>query len=455
MDSSPSTELTIHTVSELNLAVRAILDEALEPLWIRGEISNFACPSSKHWYFTLKDAHAQVRCAMFRGKNMSVGFMPENGMEVVILAKAGLYPERGEFQLVAEKMQLSGEGQLQKAFEKMKKKLEAEGLFDPALKKPLPDFPQRVGVVTSPTGAAIRDILSVLARRFPLLEVIIYPTAVQGQQAAAQIVKAIRIANKQNKVDVLMVSRGGGSLEDLWPFNEESVARAIFASQLPVISGVGHETDFTIADYVADVRAPTPSAAAETISPDADALSQELLGYENLLTKLFLRLLQDWSQKIDTLEKSLGHPLTRLKQTEKELKALTNRLTFAQNQYLKHLSHKVHTIAQPLKPSMLLIKVQKLEQKLATLSQQHQQHLSLFLHQRKSRFHEAARSLHIMSPLATLDRGYSITMKQSKVLTSISQTLVGDSLETRLKNGSVTSRVLSIETSSDDGCATQ
>lgn len=449
MDHSLSPDITVHSVSELNLAVRAILDEAFEPLWIRGEISNFACPGSKHWYFTLKDPQAQVRCAMFRGRNMSVGFMPENGMEVVILAKAGLYPERGEFQLVAEKMQLSGEGQLQKAFERMKLKLEQEGLFSPAHKKPLPKYPRKLGVVTSPTGAAIRDILSVLERRFPLLEVVIYPALVQGQQAAADIVKAIQLANKHHSVDVLMVARGGGSLEDLWPFNEESVARAIFASALPVISGVGHETDITIADFVADVRAPTPSAAAETISPDAQALQHELMGYELLLTKLFLRLLQDLSQKIDRLEKALGHPLTQLKHTEKELNALVGRLNFAQHQYFKHLLYKINTALQTIKPSMLALKIQKHEQSILMLSQRHKQAMQLVYQRAKTTFQECARSLHLVSPLATLERGYSITMHHKKVLTNTEPCSIGDTLKTRLSQGTVHSQITSINPEQD------
>ncbi len=298
------TNETIYTVSQLNRAVRDFLEQSFLPLWITGEISNFACPSSGHWYFSLKDAGASVRCAMFAGKNRGLGFKPENGMQIMLKARVSLYEGRGEFQLIAEQMEPAGDGLLQKKFEALKQKLNAEGLFAQEHKKPLPDFPKTIGVVTSPTGAAIRDIITVLNRRFPAIHIIIYPASVQGTQASSEITRAIEIANERNECDVLIVGRGGGSLEDLWPFNEENVARAIFTSRLPVVSAVGHEIDFTISDFVADVRAATPSAAAELVSPDQQSLLHTLARFAERLRHP-LQKLREQMQLLDDLEQRL------------------------------------------------------------------------------------------------------------------------------------------------------
>src|SRR3990167_3374727 len=258
----------IYTVSELNADARALLEGTFDRLWIEGEISNFVAPGSGHWYFSLKDANAQVRCALFKGSQRKINFTPKNGMHVLLRAGVSLYEARGEFQLIADFMEERGEGKLRRAFEILKKKLETAGWFSEEHKKEITEYPQCIGVVTSPTGAAIRDILHVLKRRYPCVPVIIYPTLEQGETAAPAIAKAIHLANQRKECDVLIVARGGGSLEDLWPFNEEVTAKAIYESKLPIISGVGHEIDFTIADFVADVRAPTPSAAAEIAVPD-------------------------------------------------------------------------------------------------------------------------------------------------------------------------------------------
>jgi len=301
---------SIYTVSQFNQAIRAFLEEHIAPIWISGEISNFACPSSGHWYFTLKDATASVHCAFFKPRARGIKFLPENGMHVLLHARASLYEARGEYQLIVDDMEPVGDGLLQKQFEQLKEKLYREGLFDEAHKKPLPLFPNTLGVITSPTGAAIHDILHVLKNRFPLLQIILYPASVQGITAADEIVQAIQTANIKKECDVLIVGRGGGSLEDLWSFNEEKVARAIFKSNIPIISAVGHEIDFTISDFVADVRAPTPSAAAAMASPDQIQLSQTLKHlYQRLYARHPEQILKENIQTIDKLEKNLFRSL--------------------------------------------------------------------------------------------------------------------------------------------------
>jgi len=308
-------ELTtpIYTVSEINREVRSFLENNLAPLWVSGEISNFVCPSSGHWYFTLKDSKASLRCAFFKPHSRGVKIVPENGLQVLLHGSISLYEPRGEYQFIADKIELAGEGILQKTFDQLKEKLLQEGLFDEKHKKPLPSCVQTVGVVTSPTGAAIHDILHVLKNRFPLINIILYPTLVQGFDASNDIVQAIKIANNRQECDVLIVGRGGGSLEDLWPFNEENVARAIFESTIPIISAVGHEIDFTIADFVADLRAPTPSAAAAMVSPDQQILFQQITALQNRLYRNHPRhLLLENQQKLDTCEQFFLKTIKRI-----------------------------------------------------------------------------------------------------------------------------------------------
>ncbi len=315
MDLSESSE--IYTVSQLNREVSVLLEGSLPLLWVEGEVSNFAAPRSGHWYFSLKDATGQVRCAMFRPAARSLDFLPRDGMQVLVRARVTLYEARGDYQLIIDRIEEMGEGKLRRAFEALKNRLAAEGLFDAVHKKPLPVYPQTIGVITSPTGAAIRDILSVLARRYPCATVIIYPAMVQGEQAAATLVEALALANQRAECDILLLARGGGSLEDLWPFNEETVARAIFASHIPVISGVGHETDFTIADYVADLRAPTPSVAAEHATPNIEDLFSSLHQQQRRYVQWIHQYLSRLQQQLTWEKKHLlqCHPLRRL--TEK------------------------------------------------------------------------------------------------------------------------------------------
>jgi exodeoxyribonuclease VII large subunit len=297
-DKSPL-ERVIYSVSQLNDQVKDLLEHSFPPLWVEGEISNFSCPASGHWYLSLKDSQAQVRCAMFRNRNQGLGFQPKNGLQVLARGRPGLYAPRGEFQLILDQIEPAGEGALRRAFELLKQKLQAEGLFDETYKQALPTVPDRIGIITSPTGAALRDILNVLRRRFPLGQVVIYPVPVQGTEAAPAIVRALKTAAERQECDLLVVARGGGSLEDLWAFNEESVARAIHACPLPVVSGVGHEIDFTIADFVADLRAPTPSAAAELVSPDVAEWRTRLL-------RLPAQLAVQQGRRLQQLGQSLG-----------------------------------------------------------------------------------------------------------------------------------------------------
>ncbi len=340
----------IYTVSRLNRDIRLILEGSFPLLWVEGEISNFAAPQSGHWYFSLKDANAQVRCAMFRPQNRRLTLTPKEGLQVMIKARVSLYEGRGEFQLLVEHMEEIGEGKLRQEFEALKKRLFAAGLFDEQHKKPLPLFPNTIGVITSPTGAAIHDILSVLKRRYTMAQIIIYPTLVQGELAASQIATAIQTANRRKECDVLILARGGGSLEDLWPFNEERVAHAIFNSELPIVSGVGHEIDFTIADFVADLRAATPTASAELITPDKNDLLLALSNNEKQLTRLMQQKLKQLQQHTTWLQKDLQqqHPKRRLHEQLQQLDYFEIELVRLQSQLIQTMRGKLDTLTAKL-----------------------------------------------------------------------------------------------------------
>ncbi|EDM58331.1 exodeoxyribonuclease VII, large subunit, partial [Vibrio parahaemolyticus AQ3810] len=330
------TNQNIFTVSRLNAEVRLLLENEMGIVWLVGEISNFSAPVSGHWYLTLKDSRAQVKCAMFRGNNRRVTFKPANGNQVLVKARLSLYEPRGDYQLIIESMQPEGDGRLQQEFEELKMKLAAEGLFAQTNKLPLPEHPKRVGIITSKTGAALYDILDVLKRRDPSLPVVIYPTMVQGDDAAIQIAQAIGRANSRNECDVLIVGRGGGSLEDLWCFNNEILARTIAASQIPIISAVGHEVDMTIADFVADVRAPTPSAAAELVSRDNSHKDQSLVAKQHKLASAMRYYLsqqkQQSAQLLHRLERQ--HPSYQLQRQSQQLDELDMRLRRAMQRFI-------------------------------------------------------------------------------------------------------------------------
>jgi len=389
-----SASVEIYTVSQLNRETRFLLEKNFTTLWVEGEISNFSTPSSGHWYFSLKDATAQVRAAMFRPQNRALNWLPADGSHVLLKARVSLYEGRGEFQLLVEHIEDIGLGRLRQAFEALKKKLLEAGLFDSAIKKPLPAFPACIGVITSPTGAAVRDILSVLGRRFPSADVIVYSAQVQGEGAAATLVQALDFANREKKCDVLILARGGGSLEDLWPFNEESVALAIHRSHIPVVSGVGHETDVTIADFVADFRAPTPSVAAESVTPDRQDWLRQLQRMWQQLLRRMQSVMQQCQQQLDWSEKQLQqqHPLRRLDEKRKQLDLLETALSRLQKDKINGLKHALSG---------------------------------------------ASGKLDALSPLSVLQRGYSIAASypQGVVLRQISDTEKGGRIDVRLRQG--------------------
>lgn len=438
----------IYTVSSLNQEVKFLLEDTFSAIWVEGEISNFAAPGSGHWYFSLKDANAQVRCALFKGNQRNIHFKPKDGQQVLIKARVSLYPNRGDYQLIAEHMEERGEGKLRRAFELLKQKLEAAGLFAASHKKSLPEFPQTIGVITSPTGAAIKDILHVLKRRYPCASVIIYPCQVQGAAAAPTIVEAIRIANQREECDVLLVARGGGSLEDLWPFNEEVVAHAIFGSQIPIVSGVGHEVDFTIADFVADLRAPTPSAAAEIVTPDRQELLQMLLRQGQAIHRQIRNKLHTLQQQIEWMERHLAqqHPKRRLLEkmqrldiNELSLLQLQQRFLNKLQQQLLHLKSRLDTLNPT---SLIQQKITFLQFALQQMNQSIQKHLL----QKQSLLANAASTLDALSPLNTLKRGFAIAENpQQQLIRNIDSVEVGDAIQVRLMDGSLACRVEGIK----------
>ena len=345
---SPNLNRKVMTVSELNRLARSVLEQSFPLFWVSGEISNLTRAASGHWYFSLKDVGAQVRCVMFKGRNSYLDWSPKEGDKVEARATVTLYEARGDFQLTVEFLQRAGLGALFEAFEKLKLKLQAEGLFDVAFKKPLPAHPQKIGIVTSPDAAALRDVLTTLKRRMPSIPIIIYPTPVQGKGAARLIADAIDQASERAECDVLIICRGGGSIEDLWQFNEEIVARAIANCRIPTISGVGHETDFTICDFVADIRAATPTAAAELITPSRDALLNGLSQLKLQLAKNIQYILSQRAQTLDYLARRLISPLQQIEQQKSQLAQIAYRLNSNINQHLQTKQHNLIRLSQNL-----------------------------------------------------------------------------------------------------------
>lgn len=438
----------IFTVSRLNTTVRKLLEMEMGQIWLSAEISNFSQPSSGHWYFTLKDDAAQVRCAMFRNSNRRVTFRPQNGQQVLVRATITLYEPRGDYQLIAESMQPAGEGLLQQQFEQLKQKLLAEGLFDQRYKQPLPDPARQVGVITSATGAALRDVLHVLHRRDPSLPVVIYPTPVQGVDAPDALVRAIELANLRGECDVLIVGRGGGSLEDLWSFNDERVARAIFASRIPIVSAVGHETDVTISDFVADLRAPTPSAAAELVSRNQTELLRQLQSLQTRLEMATDYYLAEQRRKFALLHHRLQqqHPRLRLARQQTTLMKLQARLAEAIQRKLRQADRQLERPAQRLGSFQPQSKIHQAQQQMQQLYYRLQQTLQQRLHADKQRFSTLAGQLEGVSPLATLARGFSVTTAtDGQVIKKTRQIKPGEILKTRLDDGWVESEVTSVK----------
>jgi exodeoxyribonuclease VII large subunit len=431
-------ERDIYTVSRLNAEARMLLESGLPPLWVEGELSNLSTPTSGHWYFTLKDRNAQIRCAMFRSANNRVGFRPKDGQHVLVRGRVSLYEPRGDYQLIAELMEDAGEGALKREFERLKARLAAEGLFDTALKRPLPAMPRRIAVVTSPTGAAVRDVLHILARRFPPAAVIVVPTPVQGAAAAESIVAALETASSLADVDVIILARGGGSIEDLWCFNDERVARAIRRCRVPVVSGVGHEIDFTIADFAADVRAPTPSGAAELVVPDRRALL-------HTLSSMFARLGHCMRQKLERAAERYGalshrlartHPGSRLQQQAQRLDELEMRLRRATAQKLGRIEERFAALAHRLARAHPGSRVRQQAQRLTELDARLRRAAEQVLARMEQRLKLAQRGLDAISPLATLERGYAIvTGPDGRVLQDAADAKPGEVIEARLRRG--------------------
>jgi len=435
---------TVYSVSELNSTIRRLLESEFPLLWVEGEISNLAKPASGHMYFTLKDNQAQVRCAMFKGRNQLLRFMPENGQQVLIRARPGLYEARGEYQLIAEHMEQAGDGALQRAYEELKARLQKEGLFDEKFKQEIPQSISRIALITSGTGAAVRDVLIVLRRRFPAIEVSLFPVAVQGEKAAAEIVRALQLANELNNCDVILLVRGGGSLEDLWAFNEEAVAYAIAASKLPVVCGVGHEVDFSIADFVADVRAPTPSAAAELVSPSQQTYIHKLQSYQRNLIRLMQTRLHRINEQAQWLQSRLKnqHPSSQLMQQSQKLDDLIGDLQSSFQSIINEKQHELKFAKQSLlnnRPDQI-IDYQKLQ--LEDLTGRLVYTSELNIENKQQQLANISRTLQAVSPLNTLSRGYSITRDQDgNTLTNAKDVKKGNLIVTQLHTGKLSSRV--------------
>jgi len=431
------------TVSELNRMARRALESALPLLWVGGEVSNFTRAASGHWYFSLKDAGAQVRCVMFRGRNQFSDFTPANGDHVEIRALPSLYEARGEFQLGAEAIRRAGAGQLYEAFLKLKAKLAAEGLFDPMKKRILPRFPHRLGIVTSPQAAALRDVLTTLARRMPGLPVIVYPAPVQGAGAGMQIAAAIRTAGQRAECDVLLVCRGGGSLEDLWAFNDERVARAIAASPMPVVSGVGHETDFTLADFAADLRAPTPTAAAELASPVRQELLLQLDHLAHQFHRHHARRQQGEMQRLDYLARRLVHPAEQLRRRRTDLRQLAQRLQHASGTRLTAEHLRLARLNQRLATPRHAI--QREQQRLDALDLRARRAVQGGFGQHQLTLARLASSLAHLNPEGVLARGYSIVQRENgSVVQDAAMLDAGERIGIRLHRGQARATVESV-----------
>ncbi|TDT42981.1 exodeoxyribonuclease VII large subunit [Halospina denitrificans] len=437
------------SVSELTHQVRHLLEVSFLQVWVEGEISGLSRPASGHWYFTLKDDRAQVRCAMFRSRNRSVKTVPAEGEQILVRAKVSLYEARGDFQLIAEAIEPAGLGALQKAFEELKARLDREGLFSEDRKRPIPVPPQRLGLVTSGTGAAIHDILTVLNRRFPGLPVTLYPTPVQGKEATARIVEAIERANRDGRCDALIVGRGGGSLEDLWCFNEEAVARAIHDSRIPIISAVGHEVDITIADLVADQRAPTPSAAAEMVSPDRQKWLDMLTRLEERLLLSARQILRQRHDRVQELGARLRHPSQQLQEQAQRVDDLELRLEQRMQQQLTARWEKLEQFRNRLHASRPDYRIGQYQQRVSDLGERLSLSINTRLRRERERYRGLASQLDLVSPLATLERGYAIAEKPGgDILRDPESINPGDPLRLRLAHGALQCTVDSVEKTS-------
>ncbi|BFT29685.1 exodeoxyribonuclease VII large subunit [Alteromonas sp. D210916BOD_24] len=440
---SPSTSRQILTVTKLNRLARTVLEGEIGLIWLSAEISNFVAAASGHWYFTLKDNKAQVRAAMFKGANRTVRIRPKEGDKILVRASVGLYEARGDYQLVVEHMESDGEGALKQAFEALKFKLNSEGLFDTASKRPLPERINRIGVITSSSGAALHDVLSVLKRRSPQTEIIVYPSMVQGESAPQQLISALQAANRRLEVDVVLLTRGGGSLEDLWCFNDETLAREIAQSQLPIVSAVGHEVDFTIADFVADLRAPTPSAAAEILSQDSAALIKLLDTQRVRLTRAIYHYLEVNKQRFNIKQQRLHglHPQNRIQHQWQSLDNLQMKLQHQIHQVLTQSEKQLHSLSSRLAHQSPTTRLATARDKLQRASERLHGACHVLIKSKKNEFSKNVSLLQSVSPLSTLARGYSITLSNARTVNHVNSVEVGDEIKTRVTDGEITSKV--------------
>ena len=444
-------EQSVISVSELNKKAKSLLDKGIPKLWIEGEISNLAKPASGHMYFSLKDEMSQIRCAWFRQRQLQNTLNIVNGSKMLALGKIGLYEPRGEYQFIVEKMEIAGEGDLKRKYEDLKRKLSAEGIFSEENKSELPNLPKRIGVITSPSGAAVQDILTVLNRRFPIIPIIIFPVAVQGEQAALQIQNALEKANFRADCDLLILARGGGSLEDLWAFNEEIVARAIFDSEIPIISAIGHETDVTISDFTADLRAPTPSGAAELAVPDQHDWIKSIDNISEKINTIITQQINSKSQLSDWINKRLSQssPMMTVKRQIEKSNNLQKMLSSSilqnlsrQEKNIHQLKSNLNEVSPRLKIHTQLSRIKELNQKITSCSD----HL---LEGLNNRIKLASKTLNSVSPLRTLDRGYAIARdaKTKNVIMSADTIEIENDIEVKLAKGEI--KVTVIEKYSD------
>ena len=427
----------VYTVSRLNREARVLLEGSLPALWIEGEISNLARPASGHMYFCLKDAQAQIRCALFRGHARLLATAPRDGMHVLLRARVSLYEGRGEFQLIVDHLEEAGEGALRRAFEALKARLAKEGLFDNARKRALPRLAQRIGLITSPTGAVVHDVLTTLARRFPAIPVVLYPVPVQGEGAAERIAAMLRVAGERAECDVLILSRGGGSLEDLWAFNEEVVARAIVACPIPVVSGVGHETDFTIADLAADLRAPTPTAAAELVSPDRTEWTVQFRELHARMTRALRTELARRAQHVHWLAARLVHPRHRLELLGQRLHSLAERVARAGRSRVEQRRTPLLRLSARLWHCAPIARVRASQMQCRHLYTRLERESARRLAGRRDRLQQLTQALEALSPLRTLARGYAVALdtRTSAVLRDAASVQPGDAIDVRLARG--------------------
>lgn len=435
---------TVYSVTELNRQAATALEQTFAWVWVEGEISNLAQPASGHIYFSLKDKGAQVRCAMFRSRNQGLNFNPENGQQVVVRGKVSLYQPRGDYQLIVDRIEVAGDGVLRRQYEALLNKLSADGLFDDIHKQDIPEFPECIGIITSNTGAAIHDVLSVIKRRFPAILVKLYSVPVQGKESAPAICRAFELAEEQADCDVLLLVRGGGSLEDLWSFNDENVARAIFDCPIPVVSGVGHEVDVTIADFVADLRAATPTAAAESVTPDQEVWLQSLQWYQQRLQQLMSEKTLRQQERLTWLSKRLSqqHPVAVTQQLAQKLDDLEQRMLYAWRYRLQQSHNSFNQLKSRLQAQSPQATAEAYRHRLQLFWQRFNSLMLSSLEQRKSRLANNASTLQVISPLQTLERGYSITCnEQGEAILSADSIVNGDPINTRLHDGHLISRV--------------